>query len=269
LLQFVEMSLKKPNWGWMRHVLTTLSSVIFLLGCNVIGYMAWVLATSTSVNRFLSGTLIFTYVVIGLGFFLFLNGLIGWVGSIVQSVWLIRLFLGASVICILTEIGGIITLNIVQIQMEDVVEHGWLELNQGTRNLVQTNMECCGFVGPQEFAYSTLAIDDSCYDVPAAATTTSAEALYDDEQDWPAETTTPRLRLKQVGCGQKLHKWFEENKVAWVAGLATIGAIEFLAASVALFILRRLQTIARPRTLSRRRLRQHDDLANDLPSELP
>ena len=33
---------------------------------------------------------IFTYVVIGLGFFLFLNGLIGWVGSIVQSVWLIR-----------------------------------------------------------------------------------------------------------------------------------------------------------------------------------
>lgn len=24
--------------------------------------------------------------------------------------------------------------------MEDVVEHGWLELNQGTRNLVQTNV---------------------------------------------------------------------------------------------------------------------------------
>ena len=24
--------------------------------------------------------------------------------------------------------------------MEDVVEHGWLELNQGTRNLIQTNV---------------------------------------------------------------------------------------------------------------------------------
>lgn len=34
---------------------------------------------------------------------------------------------------------------------------------------------------------------------------------------------------------------FEENKVAWVAGLATIGAVEFMAAAVALFILRRLQ----------------------------
>ena len=34
---------------------------------------------------------------------------------------------------------------------------------------------------------------------------------------------------------------FDENKVAWVAGLATIGAVEFMAAAVALFILRRLQ----------------------------
>ena len=64
-------------------------------------------------------------------------------------------------------------------------------------------MECCGFVGPQEFAYSTLPIDDSCYDVPAAAAaaaSTTSDELYDDEQDWAAaaESTTPRLRLKQV-----------------------------------------------------------------------
>ena len=38
-----------------------------------------------------------------------------------------------------------------------------------------------------------------------------------------------------------LLKQFDENKVAWVAGLATIGAVEFMAAAVALFILRRLQ----------------------------
>lgn len=78
------MSFKKQNWGWMRHVLTALSVIIFVsvicfvkcstgniltmnimpvfvvqfLGCIVIGYMAWVLATSTTVNRFLSGTLV-------------------------------------------------------------------------------------------------------------------------------------------------------------------------------------------------------------------
>lgn len=265
------MPLKKQNWGWMRHVLTALSIVIFLLGCIVIGYMAWVLATSTSVNRFLSGTQIFTYVVISLGFFLFINGLIGWVGSVSQVLWLVRVFLAFSVICIVGEIGGIITLNIAQIQMEDVVEHGWLELNQGTRNLIQTNMECCGFLGPQEFAYSTLPIDDSCYEPHSADGTDDSPNPYS-RSDWEETTfSTPRLRLKQVGCGQKLYRWFEENKVAWVAGLATIGAVEFMAAAVALFILRRLQSFARPRTLSRRRLRQHEsDMANDpLPSELP
>ena len=34
--------------------------VVQFLGCIVIGYIAWVLATSTTVNRFLSGTLVHT-----------------------------------------------------------------------------------------------------------------------------------------------------------------------------------------------------------------
>jgi len=264
------MAFKKQNWGWMRHVLTALSIIIFILGCCVIGYMSWVLATSTSINRFLSGTLVFTYTVIALGFFLFLNGLIGWVGSISSSLWLLRMFLGASVICMMAEIGGIITLNIVQIQMEDILEHGWTELNQGTRNWVQTNMECCGFVGPQEFAYSTLPIDDSCYEPPAIDSEEDAD-MAPNSLARLGQATGPQLRRKQEGCGLKLNDWFEDNKIGWVAALATIGAVEFLAAAVALFILRRLQANSRPRTLSRRRLRQHEaDIANDpLPSELP
>lgn len=36
-------------------------------------------------------TQIFTYTVIALGFFLFINGMIGWVGSVTQMVWLIRM----------------------------------------------------------------------------------------------------------------------------------------------------------------------------------
>ncbi|EFX72125.1 hypothetical protein DAPPUDRAFT_326525 [Daphnia pulex] len=135
------MSFKKQNWGWMRHVLTALSVLIFFLGCIVIGYMSWVLATSTTVNRFLSGTL----------------------------------FLGASVLCILGEIGGIITLNIVQIQME-----------------------CCGFSGPQEFAYSTLPIDDSCYE-PHTDNSTDDDGSPIARSDWDETTfTTPHMRLKQV-----------------------------------------------------------------------
>jgi hypothetical protein len=97
-------------------------------------------------------------------------------------------------------------------------------------------MECCGFVGPQEFAYSTLPIDDSCYDTPSYPETSAAAAaaqtvvaavsnrkpvssatghysedeLYDDDDaDWTAAssvsassqspgTVTPRLKQVHV-----------------------------------------------------------------------
>jgi len=98
--------------GWLRHVLTVLSVLIFLLGCIVIGYMAWVLATSVTVSRFLEGSMVWTYAVITLGFSLFFSGLIGWVGGASESPCLVRLFLMFIVLSMLAEIGGIISLNI-------------------------------------------------------------------------------------------------------------------------------------------------------------
>ena len=111
-----------------------------LIGCMIIGYMAWVLSTSVTVSRFLDGTLvrypndhmschiicwnrhfcifqIFTYVVIGLGFTLFFSGLIGWVGGASESPCLVRLFLFSVVVSMIAEIGGIISLNIVRLEV--------------------------------------------------------------------------------------------------------------------------------------------------------
>ena len=122
-----------------------------LLGCVIIGYMAWVLATSVTVSQFLDGTLvsnililkisklndfqkiseyifqyskililffqIFTYTVIALGFALFFSGLIGWVGGASESPFLVGLFLFFVVISMLTEIGGIIALKIAQLEV--------------------------------------------------------------------------------------------------------------------------------------------------------
>ena len=45
-------------------------------------------------------------------------------------------------------------------------------------------------------------------------------------------------------CGPKLYQWFQDNKVGWVSALAIVGAIVFMAAAVAIFILRRLQVFA-------------------------
>ena len=69
-------------------------------------------------NPFLFFTLqIFTYVVIGLGFTLFFSGLIGWVGGASESPCLVRLFLFSVVVSMIAEIGGIISLNIVRLQV--------------------------------------------------------------------------------------------------------------------------------------------------------
>ena len=49
---------------------------------------------------------------IALGFSLFFSGLVGWVGGASESPCLVRLFLLMIVLCMLAEVGGIITLSI-------------------------------------------------------------------------------------------------------------------------------------------------------------
>ena len=61
-----------------------------MIGCILIGYMAWVLATSVTVHRFLAGDMFWSYSVITLGFSLFFSGLVGWVGGASESVCLVR-----------------------------------------------------------------------------------------------------------------------------------------------------------------------------------
>ena len=41
---------------------------------------------------------------------------------------------------------------------------GWKEVNQETRNLVQTQLDCCGWQGLKDFAGNSDPIDDSCYE---------------------------------------------------------------------------------------------------------
>ena len=102
--------------------------------------MAWVLASGVTVTQFLEGRLvnndnyvlqianvllnkrrfqIFTYVVVALGFVLFFSGLLGWVGGASESPCLVRLFLISVILSIAVEIGGIIALNIIKLQVID------------------------------------------------------------------------------------------------------------------------------------------------------
>jgi len=242
--------------GWLRHVLTVLSVAIFLLGCVIIGYMAWVLATSVTVSQFLDGTLIFTYTVIALGFALFFSGLIGWVGGASESPFLVGLFLFFVVISMLTEIGGIIALKIAQLEFTQILEEGWTQVNQGTRNIIQKNLDCCGWEDPRrEFAANNEWIDDTCYQ-DAGQGNSGVLARFDDQ-------SIPK-KMKNDGCGEKLVSWFDENKITWVTILASVAAVQVMCIGIAIFIIskvRKLKKIRSNRTVSKRRL--YDSSSDD------
>lgn len=242
----------KRKMGWLRHVLTVLSIIIFFLGCVVIGYMSWVLATAVTVSRFIDGTMFWSYSVVTLGFSLFFSGLLGWVGGASESPCLVRLFLLLIVVSLVAELGGIITLNILSISFDGILEQGWIEVNQGTRNLIQTHLSCCGWFGLEEFANNNEPIDESCYE--KITPSVSGIVARIDEDTLNGSTR----RMKQSSCHDNLAMWFQENKITWVTILAVIAAIQVMCIGIAVYILQRIRKLNKirssKRTVSKRKL---------------
>lgn len=236
-------SMENKLIGWLRHVLTALSVITFIVGCIVLGYMAWVLATSITVSRFLSGTLIFTYSVLGVGLLFFVTGLIGWVAGASEVLCLLRMYLASQILAIATEIGGLIALRIIQTPMDVILLNGWAELNQGTRNIVQERFNCCGFYGPKEFAYTNYPLSNSCYDSVSEA---------------DADSFTSAQQLRQSGCGAPLKFWLSENKAIWCSLMAGLGGLQLMSVILCIHIIHKLMDKSGyKRTSSKRRL--HDE----------
>ncbi|XP_043215683.1 tetraspanin-9-like [Amphibalanus amphitrite] len=217
---------RKSRFGWMQHVITVLAFVLFVVGCTMIGYMGWVLSTSVTVARFMSGELIFTYVVISLGFVYFFSGLVGWVSSFSENYCLLRLFMSLVLLLVIGQVGGLITLYAMQFKLYDMLRVSWNEINQDTRNFVQKSLECCGFTGPKEFAYTDSLLDSTCYEE------TPPEGVYTSE-------TRSVQELRQDGCGPLLQSWLETNKVTWVPALACLAGLQILTLCITIYVIKR------------------------------
>lgn len=187
-----------------RHSVCFLSFSLWVVGCAVIGCMLWVLVTSPALRDFFMGTTIFSYVVMGIGGLLFVNGLLGWIASYRRGNCVMKLFLLVAVLTIAAQIGGIVAFNILNLKMTDILENGWKEVNENTKNIVQDQLHCCGFLGPEDFTVNTDPIHESCYTklTPGAANST---------------ITTEVRKLNRVGCKEKLLEWFYTNKYIWIS----------------------------------------------------
>lgn len=213
-----------------RHSVCFLSFTMWVLGCALMGCMLWVLATSPALRGFFMGTTIFTYVVIGVGGLLFLNGLLGWIGSYRRGNCVMKLFLLVAVLTVAAEVGGIVAFNILNLKMTDILENGWKEVNDNTRNIVQDQLHCCGFLGPEDFTVNTDPIHESCYTNLATS-----------------NSTTEVRKLNRVGCKERLLEWFYTNKYIWISTLG--GVLLFQVASV-LFAVYLINQLSRSRRSS-------------------
>jgi len=240
----------RASTGWLGHVLTALAVFIFIAGCIIIGFIAWVLSTSVSIQKFQSGTLILTYIVIGIGFSLFFTGLIGWVAGASETACIIRLFIVMVLVTVTSGIGGVLALQIKRIEMEDILRFGWMEVNQNTRNFIQSSLTCCGFKGPREFADNNYLMDPSCYEI-----------------------THGEKRLKQASCSLELRRWLENNKSIWVSlivALLIIQVLSVITAALSLHFLAKRNKNRRneSRTSSNRQLYDSDNTSENFRDSL-
>ncbi|KAG1709140.1 hypothetical protein GQR58_002894 [Nymphon striatum] len=204
-----------------------------LIGSALLGFILWILGTTDNMKGFFSGELVFTYVLLIEGVFLFLCGIFGYIGATKRGCCLLQTLLIFSVTGIALEIGGIIALNVLKIKMGDVLESSWIEINQDSKNLLQKEFDCCGFNGPREFAYNNLAIDDSCYSKAAG-----------DELDINS-SIIEFPKLSSVGCKERMVDWMYENKVIWISCLGLLIMIQVFTVLIAVFVLNRAKKFGR------------------------
>lgn len=96
--------------GLIKHTVCLLAFITWLLGSTIIVCTLWQLASTENVKRLFAGTAPVTYVLLGLGTLLFINGLLGWMGSYKRGGCMLKMFLFLCVLTIAAEIGGIIAL---------------------------------------------------------------------------------------------------------------------------------------------------------------
>jgi len=194
--------------GLVKHLVCFLAFITWLIGSVIIAYTFWILGTSPNMKKLFTGTLPLTYVGLGLGTLLFLNGLLGWMGSYKRGGCMLKMFLFLCVLTIAAEIGGIISLSILKTKVSDIVQQGWDEVNQRTRNLIQDQFQCCGISGLSEFASKLDPIDESCYHWETIKNSTN-----------PNSETTSVREPNRIGCKEKLVDWIFVYKTTWIAGL--------------------------------------------------
>ncbi|XP_071953753.1 CD63 antigen-like [Antedon mediterranea] len=154
-----------------RILLIFVNLIILIIGICAIGMSWYVLSHSTNLPaelQFLQGAKIVTFAGLVLGAFLFVIGLTGGFGAAVQNVTLLKtyIFILSLVVTLQLAVG----IYIAVMNEEKVLLEVWKKMDEVSIDVVQSQMNCCGFNSTSE--YSPGSVPDSCIDP-------DSEQLYD------------------------------------------------------------------------------------------
>ncbi|KAG9509073.1 Tetraspanin-1, partial [Fragariocoptes setiger] len=191
------------------------SNVKELVGLAIIVVSLWVLATSSSsLKQLFDGKLPVTYFFLGLGFILFINGILGCSGASRRNRVMMKIALFISFLIIIAELGALVTISIFRANSTELIDQTWKELNPTTKNLIQKQLTCCALNGPIDYD-SSREIDPSCYHHEPMANLSGADSSS-------SIVETGNRVLNTTGCRAKIADFFFENRLILLAIIAGV-----------------------------------------------
>ncbi|KAH7645292.1 hypothetical protein HUG17_0830 [Dermatophagoides farinae] len=150
------------------------------------------------------------------------------VGAIGISTWCIFL----TVLSISMEIGTFISLKVANVSISNIVDQGWKEMNNQSKNFIQKELKCCGLTGLSEFASKLDPIDQSCY---------YQRQMETDSKYKFSSSSLSSYEPYRTGCKQKLIDWLRKQRKIFIISTCLLLAIQILSIILMLILLKLLQ----------------------------
>ncbi|UXI16933.1 hypothetical protein NH340_JMT02876 [Sarcoptes scabiei] len=226
---------------FIRLIIVYIGFSLWVFGCCLLVYVVWSL-NSVNIQSIATGESLITSTQLVFGSLSSLIGLIGIYGSFRKHSSLLKVLVFLIVLMISLEIGTFVALKAGNVKIIDLVEQGWKEINNQSKNYIQKELKCCGLSGLSEFASKLDPIDESCYRKKFDPNT--GEII--DKQPF------------RIGCKQKLIDWFQTKSKAFLIWSCLFISFQIFYLVMILILLKLLQNAIRSK------LNLKDDVLNVL-----
>ena len=186
-----------------RYFFIFSNCILSFLGLLSIVFGIWALLSDSELNQLLaitSNNKIVSAICIVIGILLIIFGLFGCLGSLIKKKFLLVSYLTFLVILVIFELTAVVFSFVKQENALDSLEYFYNQMSIAGLTYVHTELDCCGFHGPEDFSFTGNVVNPNTGEVNL-----SINELNSDKQ----RKDTCRA---QIGCKDKLIDFLNETK---------------------------------------------------------